>query len=161
MSRILVTGTLAIDYAGRYAGRFQDLPRHRGINLVNRFEYDTLKAYCGADPAADLDCLVVTTGPEGSSCGEVSVPAAPAARAVDPTGCGDAYRTGFVHARLRHAPLVEAMRAGACAAAIKIETDGTQRHRFDDFPERYAAAWGHAPGWLSKRRLGEAGSQRS
>lgn len=116
--------------------------------IVNRFEYETLKAYCGAAPSADLDYLVVTAGPDGSWCGEVSVPAAPVSRVVDPTGCGDAYRSGFVHARLRHAPLVEAMRAGACAAAIKIETDGTQRHRFDDFPERYAAAWGQTPGWL-------------
>lgn len=118
--------------------------------IVNRFEYETLKAYCGADPAADLDRLVVTTGPEGSSCGEVTVPAAPVTRVVDPTGCGDAYRTGFVHARLRGAPLVEAMRAGACVAAINIETDGTQRHRLDDFPERYAAAWGETPAWLAK-----------
>lgn len=116
--------------------------------IVNRFEYETLKACCGADPSVDLDYLVVTTGPDGSSCGEVSVPAAPVTRVVDPTGCGDAYRTGFVHARLRGAPLVEAMRAGGCAAAIKIETDGTQRHRLDDFPERYATAWGHAPEWL-------------
>ena len=146
-------GQCLTDFAATEARALVALSREL---IVNRFEYDTLKAYCGADPAADLDCLVVTTGPEGSSCGEVSVPAAPAARVVDPTGCGDAYRTGFVHARLRRAPLVEAMQAGACAAAIKIETDGTQRHRFDDFPERYAAAWGHAPGWL-----GEAGSQRS
>ena len=146
-------GQCLTDFAAAEARALVALSREL---IVNRFEYDTLKAYCGADPAADLDCLVVTTGPEGSSCGEVSVPAAPAARVVDPTGCGDAYRTGFVHARLRRAPLVEAMRAGACAAAIKIETDGTQRHRFDDFPERYAAAWGHAPEWL-----GEAGSQRS
>lgn len=124
--------------------------------IVNRFEYGTLKAYCGADPSADLDYLVVTIGPDGSCCGEVSVPAAPVTRVVDPTGCGDAYRTGFVHARLRGAPLVEAMRAGACAAAIKIETEGTQRHRLDDFPERYATAWRQTPDWL-----GETGCQRA
>ncbi len=138
------------------AGEARELVALSRELIVNRFEYETLKAYCGADPSAGLDHLLVTTGPDGSSCGEVAVPAAPATRIVDPTGCGDAYRTGFVHARLLGAPLVEAMRAGACVAAIKIETDGTQRHRLDNFPERYAAAWGQTPAWL-----GATGGQHS
>ena len=116
--------------------------------IVNRYEFETLKRYCGADPATDLDYLVVTDGAEGSFCGAVSIPAAPTRHVVDPTGCGDAYRSGFVHARLCGAGLPDAMRAGACVAAIKIETRGTQRHSLDDFPARYAAAWGETPDWL-------------
>ena len=116
--------------------------------IVNRYEFETLKRCCGVDPSPGLDYLVVTAGADGSFCGTCSVPAAPARCVVDPTGCGDAYRSGFVHARLRGASLRDAMRAGGCAAAIKIETVGTQRHRLDDFAERYAAAWGRRPDWL-------------
>jgi len=116
--------------------------------IVNRYEFETLQDHCGGDPSLRLDYLVVTAGADGSHCGEISVPAAPVRRIADPTGCGDAYRSGFVHARLSGAPLPDAMRAGACTAAIKIETHGTQRHRFADFRERYAEAWKDEPAWL-------------
>lgn len=36
--RIVLTGTLAIDYVAQYAGVFADLPRHRGINLAVQLE---------------------------------------------------------------------------------------------------------------------------
>ena len=116
--------------------------------IVNRYEFETLQDHCGGDPSLRLDYLVVTAGADGSHCGDISVPAAPVRRIADPTGCGDAYRSGFVHARLSGAPLPDAMRAGACTAAIKIETHGTQRHRFADFRERYAEAWKDEPAWL-------------
>ncbi len=118
--------------------------------IVNRYEFDTLKTYCGEDPSPSLEYLIVTAGADGAFCGEVAVPAAPAQRIADPTGCGDAFRTGFVHARQLGASLRDAMRSGACAAAIKIETAGTQRHRLDDFRRRYEAAWDETPDWLGR-----------
>ena len=117
--------------------------------IVNRYEFETLREHCGGDPSVELDYLVVTAGADGSHCGEIRVPAAPVRRIADPTGCGDAYRTGFVlRPPVRRNRLPDAMRAGACAAAIKIETHGTQRHRFADFRERYAEAWNEEPSWL-------------
>lgn len=114
---------------------------------VNRYEFETLKARCGGVP--NVARLLVTLGDEGSRCGDLTVPAAPAPHVEDPTGCGDAWRAGYVAAILRGAPLVDAMRAGGCAAAISLASRGAQGHRFDDFAGRYAEAWGECPRWLA------------
>ena len=116
--------------------------------IVNEFEFATVTARCeGA--LRDLEYVVVTTGKTGSYCGEVVVPAVPAAVVKDPTGCGDAYRTGFVDALLRGATMRDAMRAGACAATINIEHEGTQSHDFSDYAQRYHDSWNDAPTWLA------------
>ncbi len=118
--------------------------------VVNEFEYRTLAGYVGAviDKA---DLMLVTEGVRGirwhsqqDGAGRVR---AVAARVVDPTGCGDAFRGGLVHARLHGAKLRDAVRAGAVTAAIVLESHGTQTHACDDFAARYQAAWGEAPPW--------------
>lgn len=125
---------------------------------LNRYECATLRERCGD---ADLpQRLLVTAGADGARCGELAVPAAPAACIADPTGCGDAWRAAYVHARLRDAPLLDAMRAGSVAAAICIETRGTQMHRFDGFHARYASAWGGLPGWLPGTVPSTSGTER-
>lgn len=112
--------------------------------IVNEFEHETLRGMVG-DALDRLDLLVVTRGARGvwwrTRDGEGEAPAV-AAAVVDPTGCGDAFRGGFLHARLRGAPLRVAARAGAVTAAAALEVVGTQRHGCDDFAERYRAAWG-------------------
>lgn len=118
--------------------------------VVNEFEYRTLAGYVGA--AIDqADLTLVTEGARGirwhsrqHGSGRVQ---AVAANVVDPTGCGDAFRGGFVHARLRGAGLRDAVRAGAVTAAIVLERHGTQTHACDDFAARYQAAWGDSPPW--------------
>lgn len=112
---------------------------------LNHYEWDTLRERC-ADSASPRR-LLVTAGADGARCGDLAVPAAPAAPIADSTGCGDAWRAAYVHARLRDASLRDAMRAGSVAAAICIEGQGAQAHRFDAFDARYAAAWGEMPGW--------------
>ena len=115
--------------------------------VVNRYEFETLKARCGGAP--NVARLLVTLGDEGSRCGDLTVPAAPAPHVEDPTGCGDAWRAGYVAAVLRGAPLADAMRAGGCAAAISLASRGAQGHRLDGFAARYAEAWGECPRWLA------------
>ena len=118
--------------------------------IMNQFEFETTKARCGAELQA-LEYIVVTTGETGSYCGDLVVPAVPAKVVKDPTGCGDAYRTGFVDALLRGAGMRDAMRAGACAATVNIEHEGTQSHGFSDYIERYQEAWEDLPEWLESR----------
>ncbi len=115
--------------------------------VVNRYEFETLRERCGGVP--DVERLLVTLGADGSRCGALSVPAAPAREVADPTGCGDAWRAGYVAASLSGAPLRDAMRAGGSAAAMSLEARGAQSHRFDEFAARYAAVWGDCPQWLA------------
>ena len=123
--------------------------------ILNEYEFETVKSRCEAE-LRSLEYVVVTTGQSGSRCGDIAVPAVPATTVRDPTGCGDAYRTGFVDARLRGAGMRDAMRAGACAATINIEHEGTQSHDFRDYAERYRAAWDDVPEWLASHLPGGA-----
>ncbi len=124
--------------------------------IVNQFEFATLAAKCEEQLRAP-EYVVVTTGETGSYCGDIVVPAVSAAVVKDPTGCGDAYRAGFVDARLRGAPTRDAMRAGACAATINIEHEGTQSHDFGDYAQRYRESWNDAPAWLAEHMRRDSG----
>ena len=49
---------------------------------------------------------------------------------VDPTGCGDAYRAGLLHGLLHGLDWQSCGQVASLMGAIKIETRGTQNHRF-------------------------------
>ena len=126
--------------------------------IVNQYEFETVKSRCEAQ-LQSLEYVVVTTGESGSWCGDIVVPAVPATAVRDPTGCGDAYRTGFIDAHLRGAGMRDAMRAGACAATINIEHEGTQAHDFGNYAARYRDAWNDHPEWLSEHMRGDSGGR--
>ena len=119
--------------------------------IVNEFEYRTLRGLAGR-ALDDVDLLLVTEGARGtwwrSRTGGEARERAVDAEIVDPTGCGDAFRGGFVHARLHGASLRDAVRAGGVTAAIVLQSAGTQTHRCDDFGARYRVAWEDSPHWL-------------
>ena len=119
--------------------------------IVNEFEYVRLRDLVG-DRLDALDLVVVTEGERGARWHSKTEgdgrEDAVTARIVDPTGCGDAFRGGFVHARLHGSPVSEAVRAGAVTAAIVLEAAGTQTHGCDSFSERYRESWGDLPDWL-------------
>ena len=142
------------------AGETRELVSLSNALIVNQFELTTVTAKCEQELGA-LEYIVVTTGNTGSYCGDVVVPAVTTTVIKDPTGCGDAYRTGFVDARLRGATMRDAMRAGACAATINIEHEGTQSHDFSDYAARYRDAWNDAPAWLAAHVRGEGGGRQS
>jgi len=105
--------------------------------------------------------LVVTNGEHGSRIHDGDavheIPIAPPERAADPTGVGDAYRSGLLLALTRGLPWPTAGRVGALAATYALESVGTQRHAFtpDAFLARYAAAFGPVPDAL-RALLGRA-----
>ena len=47
---------------------------------------------------------------------------------IDPTGCGDAFRAGFLFGLEKEWPIVDAARLGSVLGAIKVGTAGTQNH---------------------------------
>jgi adenosine kinase len=101
--------------------------------------------------AAGLDALIVTQGAQGSRIhagAQVHViPAAPAARIVDPTGCGDAYRAGLLYGLAHRLGWETTGRLAAVMGAIKIEHHGAQRHTTGRaaIAQRFAAAFGYQP----------------
>lgn len=122
--------------------------------ILNEYEHRTLAGHVG-DRLAALDCLIVTLASAGAVWYERGreagrVPVVAIDDATDPTGCGDAFRAGFVDARLRGAEMQDAMRAGALTAAISLTAPGPQRHSFGDYAERYADAWNERPVWLRR-----------
>ena len=112
--------------------------------IVNEFEHEILRGLAG-DALRRPRTLVVTRGERGvfwrSRDEDDGEERAVATTVIDPTGAGDAFRGGFLHALLQGAPLRAAARAGAVTAAMALEVVGTQLHRCDDFAARYRAAW--------------------
>jgi adenosine kinase len=95
-----------------------------------------------------LEALIVTRGAAGSvvhTRGEkIEIPAAPARQVVDPTGCGDAFRAGLIHGLLHGRDWRTTGHIASLMGAIKIESRGTQNHRFsrDEFSHRLGSAFG-------------------
>ncbi len=100
--------------------------------------------------AEKVEALVVTRGNQGSEVyvngGHFSVPCAPISEAVDPTGCGDAYRAGLMFGLSKGLEWKVSAQIASLCGAIKIEQSGTQNHSFTmaEFSERYQAAFGEA-----------------
>lgn len=58
---------------------------------------------------------------------------------VDPTGCGDAFRAGFLYAYTRNKSIEEAVQLGAVMGHYAIEHSGGQNHKvsFDDIMKKW------------------------
>jgi adenosine kinase len=79
--------------------------------------------------------FIVTLGGEGSQIyigGEcISVPVATIDATLDPTGCGDAYRSGLLYGLTNQLDWPTTGRIAALMGAIKIETKGPQNYKID------------------------------
>jgi adenosine kinase len=94
---------------------------------------------------------VITLGPDGVRIvgrdqEKVEVPAVPGVAALEPTGVGDAFRSGFLAAlewRLSHE---RAAQVGCVLAAYVVEQVGTQEYTFtpEQFMARLVGAYGDA-----------------
>jgi adenosine kinase len=91
---------------------------------------------------------VITRGAKGSSvmvAGEpqIDVPIAREVGRVDPTGVGDAFRSGFIAGLAWELPLERCAQVGSLLASYVIEVVGTQEYRFGDtFLARFEDAYG-------------------
>ncbi len=128
-----------------------DSARGAWILIGNDYELELIKERTGRDMAGLLelaDIVVTTLGRHGSriatSKGAVEIPPAPARQEVDPTGAGDAYRSGLVAGLLRGLGLKAAGQVASLAATYVVEQVGTMEHRYSpaDFSQRYEEAFG-------------------
>lgn len=80
-----------------------------------------------------LKGVIVTLGADGCDVWEqgqkTHVAGAKAEAVVDPTGCGDAFRAGLLHAIARGSPLVAATGLANSVGALKIACKGGQNHK--------------------------------
>ena len=101
--------------------------------------------------ARGVKALVVTLGAKGSlvmtNGRTLEIPAVPAAKVVDPTGCGDAYRAGLLYGIAAGFDLPVATRLASVLGSIKIGSRGGQNHRYsrDEVAERYRESYGSRP----------------
>lgn len=121
---------------------------------VNDYELEIIKSKTGLDEAdilADVELLVVTRGPDGSTLmsrdRRVDAPIAPPEQIVDPTGVGDAFRGGLLVGLVRGYSWETTARIGALAATYCLEQVGTMNHRYTvpEFVARYRRHFGDAP----------------
>jgi len=105
--------------------------------ICNDYERSLIQQATGLAKKALLErtgALLTTLGEDGSelcTAGEaLHIPAVPPRQVVDPTGAGDAYRSGLMAGLADGRPLAEAARMGAVCASFAVEKLGTQEHRF-------------------------------
>ena len=83
--------------------------------------------------AARVDALVVTRGSAGAEImvdGEtLSIPTIEVSEIIDPTGCGDAFRSGLLYGIDRGLDWKTTGQLASLMGGIKIESHGTQNHR--------------------------------
>jgi adenosine kinase len=121
------------------------------VVIGNDYELELIQERCqrDLDGLLELAEVVVTTlGRHGSRITTrdttVDIPAAPAEHEADPTGAGDAYRSGLVAGLLRGLELEAAGRVASLAATYAVEHVGTIEHGYtrEEFAGRYRRSFG-------------------
>ncbi|MBL6688763.1 MAG: carbohydrate kinase family protein [Pseudomonadales bacterium] len=104
--------------------------------IVNEHELDVLLSNGGLDQQAlmaKVPELVVTHSEQGvdvyrdGACTHVS--AVPDVEIVEVTGCGDAFRAGYIYGMLNNLGIRERAEIGCVMAAINLACEETQRYR--------------------------------
>ena len=122
---------------------------------VNDYEGKLLEEKTGRNLEAiarDVKALVLTVGAQGSiifTGGQKhEIPVVQAARILDPTGCGDAYRAGLLYGIAKNWDWPSTGRLGALLGSIKIEHRGAQNHSFNaqEIVDRFKREFGYSPG---------------
>jgi len=117
---------------------------------VNDYEARVMEERTGETIAAlagRVKALFVTKGAEGSQIyadgQQIVVPSVKEQRRVDPTGCGDAYRSGLLYGIERGWDWQKIGRLANTMGSLKIEHRGPQGHEPSraDIAERYQSAF--------------------
>jgi adenosine kinase len=118
---------------------------------VNDYEGEMLSQRTGlslAKVAERVKALIVTKGAEGADiyaegkC--ISIPPVPAAKVVDPTGCGDAFRGGLLFGLESGMDWETTGRLASLMGSIKITHQGPQNHQLSQaqIAEQFKTAFG-------------------
>lgn len=132
------------------------------VFIVNAYEWALTREKTGLsedEVAQHVGALVVTRGAQGSVLrrGEreigvrvedarSEIPAVVPEAVVDPTGCGDAYRSGVLFAMAHDLPLETGARLGSLMGALKVAQSGPQSidSTLASVRERFEREFGYA-----------------
>ncbi len=125
----------------------------RGAQILagNDYEFGMMaeKLGCGETELRRIAPVTVMTRGEAGALitvdgEEIEIPAARPVKVVDPTGAGDAFRSGFVLGMKKGLPWPVVGRLASLTAVYAIEQPGTQQHRYsiDQFLVRYQENFG-------------------
>ncbi len=118
---------------------------------VNDYEMQMLLDKTGMTPAEisdQVEALIITRGGEGAEIitddGSIMIPVVAAEKLEDPTGCGDAFRSGLLYGLMNELDWEVTGRIASLLGSIKIAHHGTQNHSFtlDEFKARFKAEFG-------------------
>ncbi|WP_198265105.1 carbohydrate kinase family protein [sulfur-oxidizing endosymbiont of Gigantopelta aegis] len=113
---------------------------------VNDYEMQMFLDKTGMSPAevaAQVEALIITRGGEGAEIvtkdKNIMIPVVIAKEIKDPTGCGDAFRSGLLYGLMNDLDWEITGRIASLLGSIKIEQHGTQNHNFtmDEFKTRF------------------------
>ncbi len=141
----------------------QGLPMYNGeelLDFVHKAEYVAVNDYEGqllqdrtgltlASLASEVKALILTKGAEGSTIfadgKEIEIPCVKPAAIVDPTGCGDAYRSGLLYGIVNNLDWQTIGQLGSLMGALKIAQRGGQNHEFsrDQIDQLYFDQFGN------------------
>ena len=130
-----------------------DLMRGAAALTVNDYEARVVEQKTGRTVeqlATGMEAVIVTRGAEGSSIytqgRRIDVRAVKPEAVVDPTGCGDAYRSGLLYGMARNWDWESSARLASLMGSIKIAHRGGQNHRFsrDEIRDRCKRDFGTA-----------------
>jgi adenosine kinase len=120
---------------------------------VNDYEGEMLSQRTGlslATVAERVKALIVTKGAEGAdiySEGKcIAIPPVPAAKVIDPTGCGDAFRGGLLFGLENNMDWETTGRLASLMGSIKITHQGPQNHQIskEEIAAQFKSAFGFA-----------------
>lgn len=103
--------------------------------IVNEYESKMIEAKSSLSSkqiAKEVDAYIVTLGDKGSKIysndNKTLVDAVSCELPVDPTGCGDAFRAGFIFGLENKWSIIDAVRLGSVLGSVKVGSRGTQNH---------------------------------
>ncbi len=118
--------------------------------FCNEYEFELLKDHgklSEEDVFKKVYCTVITLGEKGSRIivdgNEISVPVFPPMMIADPTGVGDAFRSGFLTGYFKGYDWETCGKMGALSSTYVLENVGTQAHHYtrEEFVARYRTKW--------------------
>lgn len=117
------------------------------VYIVNEYEWELTREKTGLDEdavAEKVGALIVTRGEDGSllrrgglDCGifveneRTEIAPVKAEQAIDPTGCGDAYRAGLLYGIANGLSLETGTRLGSLMGSLKVARSGPQGIELD------------------------------
>jgi adenosine kinase len=116
------------------------------IFISNDYELELIKNSTKmntSDILGHTSAMITTRGEKGSVLitrdEKTEIPPVPPERVIDPTGAGDAYRSGLIKGMILKKDLITSARMGATSASFAVEFQGTQEHHFslETFWERF------------------------